>query len=499
MQTFAAPSEAELGTGASLANASAHDLRVLLDRGEVRSVDIVVALLERIDALDPYLHSIIAVADDALDVARRLDRERERGILRSPLHGIPVVVKDNIETELLASTAGSLALAHHLPRGDAPLVTRLREAGAIVLAKTNLSEWANFRSPYSVGGWSAIRGQTRNPHDLERSAAGSSSGSAAALAAGFAPLAIGTETDGSILVPASWCGVVGFKPTLGAIPCDGVVPLAHSQDTIGPLARRVADVALCYGVLRGDAASEPAAALDGPATIGFAPVDAGIDHFVAAALEELARDGSATLARPTLLEPPLDRDDELLVLLTEFKADVNAYLGRRVAGDDGPRSLADLIAFNEANADRELALFGQELFLRAEATSGTSDPRYRSARRSSRAEARRRLDAALAGTTVLAMAMIGPARKIEEGRPDKPGRAGWSGAMSSWSIAAVAGYPSLTLPAGVLDGLPVGMLLVARPGGEQQLLTVAGRFERALALDVTPRWIAPSSERVGEP
>lgn len=499
MQEASAPSEVEVGIGAALADASAHDLRVLLDHGELSSVDIVQALLGRIDALDPYLHSIIAVADDVLHVARRLDRERERGILRSPLHGIPIVVKDNIETRQLASTAGSLALVQHPPRRDAPLVTRLREAGAIILAKTNLSEWANFRSPYSVGGWSAIRGQTRNPHDLTRSAAGSSSGSAAALAAGFAPVSIGTETDGSILVPASWCGVVGFKPTLGAVPCTGVVPLAHSQDTVGPLARRVADVALCYQVLRGGPASGSVAALDVPARIGFAPVGADIDHFVTDALEVLPRGDATTRAQPTPLEPPFDREDEMLVLLTEFKADINAYLADRVAGDDGPRSLADLIAFNEANADQELALFGQELFLRAEATPGTSDPRYRAAGTAIRAEARRRLDAALAGTTVLVMAMTGPARRIEERPRDPSRRAGWSGALMSWSMAAVAGYPSLTLPAGVADGLPVGILLIARPGEDQQLLAVAGLFERALDLHVTPGWIAPSSEPAGAP
>lgn len=494
MPAISAPSEAETDTGASLAYASAQDLRVLLDRGELSSVDLVRALLERIDALDPYLHSIIAVADDALDVARRLDRERERGILRSSLHGIPIVVKDNIETQHLASTAGSLALVDHPPQRDAPVVARLRDAGVIILAKTNLSEWANFRSPYSSGGWSAVRGQTRNPHELTRSAAGSSSGSAAALAGGFAPLSIGTETDGSILVPAAWCGVVGFKPTLGTVPCEGVVPLAHSQDTVGPMARRVADVALCYQVLRGASAATPTATLDEATRIGFAPVDSALDHFVTAPFEELSRRGATTTARPTLLEPPFDREDELLVLLTEFKSDLNAYLGHRLSGGGGPRSLAELIAFNEANADQELALFGQELFLLAEETTGTADPRYRSARQSIRAEARRRLDAALGDTTVLATAMTGPARTIEE-RPRKhSGRAGWSGPMMTWSIAAVAGYPSLTVPAGVADGLPVGMLLIARPGDEQQLLAVAGLFERALDLHIAPRWIAPSSD-----
>ena len=503
MLAIPAPSEAELGTGASIASASVDDLRAMIERRELTSLDIVRTLLERIDTLDPYLHAVIAVADDALDVARHLDRERERGVLRSPLHGIPIVIKDNIETRGLASSAGSLALVHHPPRKDAPVVTRLREAGAIILAKTNLSEWSNFRSPHSLSGWSAVRGQTRNPHDLARSASGSSSGSAAALAAGFAPLAIGTETDGSILVPASWCGVVGLKPTLHALACEGVVPIAHSQDTLGPLARRVSDVARCYevlrggGALRGGAASEPAPTRGGSATISFAPVEAGIDHFVTAALEELGHASATTLARPTPLEPPIDRDEELLVLLTEFKMDINAYLPGRVSGDDGPRSLTDLIAFNQANADRELVLFGQELFVRAQATSGPSDPRYRSAHRSIRAEARRRLDAALTDTTVLAMALTGPARLIQEPPRNEPARAGWSGAMMGWTIAAVAGYPALTLPVGVLDGLPVGMLLIARPGEEQRLLAVAGLLERAVDLVVTPRWIAPSPERAG--
>jgi amidase len=494
-----------------------------LARGDTTSVDVVVQLLRRIDELDrsgPALRSVLATCPDALDTAARLDAERRAGTGRpGPLHGLAVLVKDNIDTAgEPATTAGSLALASTRPAADATVVRRLREAGAVVLAKANLSEWANIRSGYSSSGWSAVGGQCRNPHALDRSPGGSSSGSAAAVAAGLAPLAVGTETDGSILCPATLNGVVGIKPTVGLVSRQGVVPISHSQDTVGPFARTVADAALLLGVLAGpgpgrdpaDRAtrSRPAgldtdylAACDPGGLVGarlgvvrgsFGRSVAG-DVLVEAALD-VARDAGAVLVDP--VEVPgaaalAQSDDEMTVLLCELKAGLEAYLGQRPA-DDGsqPRTMAELIAFNEAHAELEMPRFGQDHFIAAAATDGLDEPGYRRARAAGLRRARSRgIDAALAAgaVDVLVAPTMAPAWLIDDvnGDPPIPG---------CYRASAVAGYPAITLPVGSVRGLPAGLCLMGPAWSEALLVRLAYAFEQALAIGDTLRpAFAPSA------
>ena len=353
--------------------------------------------LARIEAYDrqgPMIQSVLALNPDALAEARVLDAEARAGTIRGALHGVPVLVKDNIETKELPTTAGSLALIGNDTGRDAPIVARLRAEGAIILGKANLSEWANFRSETSISGWSGVGGQTRNPHSLDRSACGSSSGSGAAVAAQLAPLAIGTETNGSITCPAAMTGIVGFKPTVGLLSRSRIVPISSTQDTAGPMTRTVRDAALMLTAMAGsdpaDAATAPAdglkadyvAALDGGIhgmRIGVLRWAEGERPAVSAAFQEaltaLEARGAVLVDIAEYTPPEGLSDDALIVLLTEFKATLNAYLAE-AAPAVTTRTLTDLIAFNKANAAREMALFDQSLFTGSEVTAGYQDPAY---------------------------------------------------------------------------------------------------------------------------
>lgn len=457
-----------------------------LAEGATSSAEVTDALLARIAAIDApgtdvELRAVLAVADDARDAALRADEERAGGATRSALHGVPVVIKDNVEAVGLPGTAGATSLAGRPVGSDAPLVRRMRDAGMVVLAATNLSEWANIRSARSTSGWSAVGGLTVNPYRLDRSAGGSSSGSGAAVAARLSPLAVGTETDGSITCPASLNGLAGIKPTVGAIPKEGVVPISASQDSPGPMARSVADVALLYEVLAGvvGVVVRVAAGVDG-LRIGAATTlltsHPATDGLFAEAIRRL-EDAGATLidvAYPAT-SSEVD-DDEMTVLMCELSDDLGAYLAARRG--DGPRSLTDVLSHEAAHADVELRYFGHELFERAVASGGRASPDYAAARARNLAWAISScLEPALASVDLVVAPSYGPAWKNDLTLGGHP--AAYSGICSAPSIA---GWPIATVPMGLVDGLPVGLSLVGRPGSEAVLLAAAAGLERESGL-----------------
>ena len=452
--------------------------------------------LARIEALDkhgPNVNSVIEVNPDAMAIAEAMDLERKAGRVRGPLHGIPILIKDNIDTaDRMHTTAGSLALAESIARRDAHIVKRLREAGVVILGKTNLSEWANFRSTHSTSGWSGRGGLTRNPYALDRNACGSSSGTGAAIAANFAAVGVGTETDGSVVCPSSSCGLVGLKPTLGLISRSGIIPIAHSQDTAGPMARTVTDAAILLAAMTGIDSLDPITAksktldytkfLDANglrgARIGVARKYFGfndhVDRVMNEALDVLKKLG-ATLVDPADMATTGKYDDtELEVLLYEFKADLNQYLAA-LPPNIRTRTLADLIRFNEEHREQEMPYFGQELFERAEKKGPLTSDEYRKAlaknHRLSRTEGidatlkQHKLDALVAPTG-------GPVWCTDLVNGDH-----YTGGYSSAS--AVAGYPHITVPAGQAFGLPVGLSFFAGAWSEPTLLKFAYAFEQA--------------------
>ena len=469
----------------------------ILDRfeaGTLTSSGLLDVLLDRIaavddPALDIGLRSIAALADDARTVATERDLERSRGHVRGPLHGVPVVVKDNIEVTGLPGAAGSTSLIGR-PATDAPLVTRLREAGAVVVGSTNLSEWANIRSEHSTSGWSATGGLVGNPWALDRSAGGSSSGSGAAVAAGLVPLAVGTETDGSIVCPASVNGVVGLKPTVGTVPTGGVVPISASQDSPGPMGRTVADVARLFAVLSG---LDPVHLDDrSPRFVHastwraeHAPTDRLVDGF----LDALGQSVGSVARRDVATLGPEVVNDEFVVLLAELVDDLGTYLAARPG--DGVRSLADVVAYEDAQAEVELPWFGHELFVQALGTGGRAGEAYAAARaRNLEWAVSTCLTPALDGADVLVAPAYGPSWKSDliVG--------GHAGAVSSWvtTPTTIAGWPIMSVPIGLVHGLPVGLALIARPGEEWTLLAAAGIVEAvAAATDPLPRplWRRP--------
>ena len=492
------------------AEATIDDLQARMAARTLTSRELTAAYLARIAALDqagPRLRAVIEVNPDALGDAARLDAERADGRVRGPLHGIPVLLKDNIATaDRLETTAGSLALVGLRPARDAHLVTRLRAAGAVVLGKTNLSEWANFRGEKSVSGWSARGGQTRNPYALDRSPSGSSSGSAVAVSANLCVAAIGTETSGSITSPASVCGIVGLKPTVGLVSRDRVIPIAASFDTAGPMTRTVRDAALVLAALAGVDSADPATTAQ-PAGLAAAvgqvlPRDAlrgarlgvvrggtyrpSMDDVLATALATLRAAGAEIVEVGEF--PGGGRGPVGEVMLFEMKAGLNAYL--RTLGDGSPRrSLADLIRFNVEQAEREMPWFGQEHFLRAEAKGGLDDPGYQQALaeclRLSRTEG---IDAALTRHRLDALVTItaAPAGLITPDPAGDPvfGARGPGGA--GYGPAAAAGYPSITVPAADVSGLPVGLLFFAGAWQEARLLALAADFETRTRARRTP-------------
>ncbi len=488
------------------------ELAQAMSAGRVTSERLVRDALARIAAIDrsgPKLHSVIELNPDAIAIAKSLDAERKAGKVRGPLHGLPVLVKDNIATfDRMSTSAGSLALDGVRAPRDAHVVKRLRDAGAVILGKTNLSEWANIRSTRSVSGWSARGGLTRNPYALDRNTSGSSSGTAAALAAGLAPLGVGTETDGSIVSPASICGLVGLKPTVGRMSRDGIVPISHTQDTPGPMTRTVADAALLYAAMAGrdsaDAATSvaPADTADGTAIAlpadalrgarlgvarayftGFDEVDALIDK----AIVDLQRLG-AEIVDPVDLPQPTYGDAELKVLLYELKAGLPKYLAA-FAPQAKIRTLADVIAFDLAHQDTEMAWFRQELFDKAQAYGGLDAKDYLDALAECRKGARddgidrvvnaHRLDALIAPTG-------GPAWLIDPVNGDHS-VAGFS------APAAVAGYPHLTVPAGFVRGLPIGLSFVGPAWSEARLLALGQAYEQATRHRRAPTFVKRST------
>ena len=474
--------------------------------GATSSRPYVADLLGRIRSVDlsgPTIRSVLALNPNASAEAGAADQARSADRAAGLLHGVPILIKDNIETRELPTTAGSLALADNHTRRDAPIVARLRAAGAIVLGKANLSEWANIRSSRSSSGWSAVGGLVRNPHVLDRTACGSSSGSAAAVAAGLAPAAIGTETDGSIVCPAAQNGIVGFKPTVGLLSRTHIVPISHSQDTPGPMTRTVADAALLLTVMAGADPADPATAeadrrrVDYSAALnrdalrgkrlgvmrfaaGYNPdLDAQFDR----ALADL-RAAGAELVEITAFEGlgEIGRD-ELTVLLTELKADMNTYLAT-TPPSVRTRTLADLIAFNRANAAQEMPFFGQELFERAEATTGLAAPAYVAALTNSRRRARdgmtaliaqHRLDGFVAPTT-------SPAWTTDLVNGD-------NGSGSAARLPAVAGWPHLTVPMGAVRGLPVGLSFIGPAWRDAEVLSMGYAYEQRTHRRVTPRFL----------
>ncbi len=478
-----------------LEDLSIAELRRLMVGGELTSRDLTAQCLARIEQLDPRVNGILELNPEALEIAERLDRSRDRGADIGPLHGVPILIKDNIDTgDRMTTTAGSLALEGTRSGSDAAVAARLRAAGAVILGKTNLSEWANFRSTRSSSGWSSRGGQTRNPYALDRSPGGSSSGSAVAVASGFCAAAIGTETDGSIVAPAAMNGIVGIKPTVGLVGQSGIIPISHSQDTAGPMARSVADAAL---VLNAIAEPDQRGSEDYTATLdddglkgarlgvarGLTDSHEGLDGILDESLAALGAAGAEIVDPIEVVAPKAVRPAELLVFLTEFKAGLNSYLSTR-GPDTAVRSLADVIAFNRDHCEHVMPYFPQDLFQQAEAAAGLDDPAYLAARdtclRRTRAEgidkvlAERRLDGIVAMTT-------GPAWLID-----------WvSGDNRSWStayLAAISGYPSITVPAGYLFGLPVGLSFIGSAFQEPTLIRLASGFEAATRVRKPPRF-----------
>ncbi|KAF1719031.1 amidase [Pseudoxanthomonas wuyuanensis] len=490
------------------------DLQARMRAGELDSRTLTQAYLDRIAAIDkagPQLNAIIEINPDALKEAALRDIERKGNAVRGPLHGIPILLKDNIDATPMVTSAGSLALQDFRPKTDAFLVRRLREAGAVVLGKTNLSEWANFRSTRSTSGWSARGGQTRNPYVLDRNPCGSSSGSAVAVSANLAAAAIGTETDGSILCPAAVNGLVGLKPTVGLVSRNGIVPISHSQDTAGPMTRSVADAALLLTVLAGrdvaDAATTGSAwnvtldyharlrtdALKG-ARIGVLRSKFAIHPDAAMAMEaaiEVLREAGATVVDAEIPTDGQWDDAELELMLYEFKVGVERYLGNH----DAPlKTLPQLIGFNQQYRTSEMPYFGQELFEMANGKGGLGDPAYIAARSLARRLAgpegidaalkAQKLDALIAPTT-------GPAWPTDYANGDRfPG--------AGYGAAAVAGYPSLTVPMGHSDGLPLGIVFMGTAWSEPRLIELGFAYEQLTRARKPPEYW-PSLQKPARP
>ena len=486
------------GTALPARGAPVSGLQQALASGALTAAGLTAFYLERIRRLDPGLHAVIAVSPAAAADALASDAARAAGAARGPLEGIPVLVKDNIAVAGMPVTAGSPALLDTEP-GDAFLVARLRAAGAVIIGKANLSEWANFRSTRSTSGWSTLGGQAVNPRGPGRNPSGSSSGSAVAVAAGLAPLAIGTETDGSIVCPASACGIVGIKPTTGLVSRTGIVPVSLAQDTAGPMAASVADAAALLSVLAAVDPADPASRnLDGPSERGggagyteyldpaalagarlgvwrAASADAGvaIEAVLDAAVARLRGCGAdvrdpAEMPGAGQIEGP-----EFTAMLHEFKHDLNRYLG----GLPGthPATLAELITFNERNGRTVLARFGQEIFERAQACSGDpADPEFIAARADATRLARAALDEPLTAGRLDAVVALtaSPAWLTDYVLGDHD-------VFHTSTPAAVAGYPSVTVPAGEVAGLPVGLSFTGPPGSEPRLVALAYAFEQA--------------------
>jgi amidase len=474
-------------------------LQGLMEHGRLSAVELTDAYLQRIQRIDPKLHAVIAVDPTALAQAAASDRRHRTGHTRGPLDGIPVLLKDNIDTKHLITTAGSRALLDEPPAEDATLVRNLRDAGAVILGKTNLSEWANYRSTHSTSGWSGVGGQTNNPYVLDRNPCGSSSGSGAGVAASLAQVAIGTETDGSIVCPSGANGIAGLKPSLGLVSRTGVVPISAEQDTAGPMARHVIDVAITLGALQGRDKSDPATlaypkhqptdyakslrpnALRG-ARIGVwrqAGVDSGVDAVCQQAVDVLRAQGA------TVIDVDLPDQDEIgtnegAALLSEFARDLPAYLKHRPAA---PQTIAALVAFNEQDPV-ELSKFGQELFEQALTAPSTDDPAYKQQRATATSLARHAIDDTLARNHL--DAIMSPTNSAAWLTDYANGDAFELGSSMN---AAVAGYPDVSVPAGYDGDLPIGISFFGGHWQDARMLSLAAAFEKANPVRHAPHYL----------
>lgn len=480
--------------------------------GKTTSVAVTQAYLDRIAAVDdsgPMLNAVIATMPDALEQAAQADADLAAGKIHGSLHGVPILVKDNIEVKgNVPTTAGSLALINNITNRDAPLVAGLRKAGAVILGKANLSQWANIRSTNSTSGWSSVGGLVKNPYALDRNACGSSSGSGAAAAASLAAGTVGTETDGSVICPSAINGVVGIKPTVGLISRRHVVPISHSQDTAGPMARTVRDAAIMLSAMAGSDAGDPvtkdadkwkgdfSAGLDGTALKGLrivVPRDRLGSNTLQIAmfntmLDKMRAAGATIIdANDTISGYEGLGEAEYFVLLTELKSDMEAYLKSLPEGLVEHKTLADLIAFNKANAERELQHFGQEIFEQAQATGGTDDPGYAAAREKSLDLAGRKgIDGLLSlyNADIIVQLSNGPAWLSTLGKGDSfvgPSASNW---------AAVAGYPHVTVPMGYIDELPVGMSFIGRKWHDHNVIKAAYAYEQLTKARKAPSYKA---------
>jgi len=489
--------------------ASIAQLQEAMRSGRQTSRTITEAYLERIQEVDkhgPALNSVIELNPDAVAIADDLDNERKAGRARGALHGIPILIKDNIDTgDRMQTTAGSLALVGQPAARDAYIVEKLRESGAVILGKTNLSEWANIRSTHSTSGWSARGGLTRNPFALDRNPSGSSSGSGAAVSANLCAAAIGTETDGSIISPAAACGLVGIKPTVGLLSRSGIIPISHSQDTPGPMARSVADAAALLGALigidprdaatnasRGKSVSDYTAFLKADALRGarvgvvrkYFGASEPLDKLMEGAIEVIKHAGAAVVDPVDIPTITQLGDAEKIVLLFELKADLNLYLAER-AMKDGPRTLADVISFNEANRATEMPYFGQDRFVEAEAKGPLTTKAYLDALAKNHKLAREQgIDAAVKKFKL--DALIAPTR-VPAWLTDLIN--GDRSSNSCATLPAVAGYPHITLPVGHVHGLPVGISFFGVAYSEPKLIALAYAFEQATKFRRPPRFL----------
>jgi amidase len=485
------------------------ELQEALRSGRHTARSITQAYLARIEEVDKQgasLHSVIELNPDALAIADDLDKERQAGRVRGPLHGIPILIKDNIDTgDRMLTTAGSLALVAQSAPRDACIVEKLRDSGAVILGKTNLSEWANIRSKNSTSGWSGRGGLTRNPFALDRNPSGSSSGSGAAVSANLCAAAIGTETDGSIISPAAACGLVGIKPTVGLLSRSGIIPISHSQDTPGPMARTVADAAALLGALAGidprDAATNDSRGKNVPDYTAFLKADAlrgarvgvvrryfgnsePLDKLMASAIDALKHAGATVVDPVDVATIPQLGAAEIIVLLFELKANLNRYLGER-ALKDGPRTLADVIKFNEANRATELPYFGQDRFIEAEAKGPLTTKVYLDALTKNHQLAREQgIDAAMKKDKL--DALLAPSR-VPAWLTDLIN--GDRSSNSCTTLPAVAGYPHITVPVGYVHGLPVGISFFGSAWSEPKLISLAYAFEQLTKFRRAPKFL----------
>ena len=472
----AAPAPSSTMSSSELDAATIPDLQFRMAIGALTSVRLTQTYLDRIHTVDRQVHAVLFVDPTALSQARASDERRRDGHVLSALDGIPVLLKDNIDTKNLPTTAGSRALLAANPTQDAPLVRQLRAAGAIILGKTNLSEWANFRSTNSTSGWSGVGAQTNNPYVLDRNPCGSSSGSGAAVAADLSQVAIGTETDGSIVCPSGANGDVGIKPSLGVVSGAGIVPISHQQDTAGPIGRHVVDIALTLAVLAGKSDENMTAAamnrnsLRG-ARIGvwaMAGIDPVVDKMMQSTVATLVKAG-ATVVDVVPANQDIVGNNETPALLAEFKHDLNAYLATRPGV---PQTLADLIAFNQKDPV-ELSKFGQELFIQAQAAPPITDPTYLQERATATSTAQHSIDDLIAADHLDAIVAPtnGPAWVTNYATGD-------NFELGSSGPAAVAGYPDVTVPAGFAGPLPLGVSFMAGKNTDAHMLALAAAFER---------------------